>query len=181
MGKREKDLSGTYDEDFEKLKDVDIDDIPEEVLEDIVEKQSKFTGRIKYGEKSVFVKTFGGKFFQLIKTKEHFVFHYIGKGLYKKNCWSANRFIDISELDKCDFAIRRDNIKKIVADCQSLFYPHWGKLTFKLKSGKSKSFGMEESCGYYRYNEFFDNKFKTKHFYLLDFTSWSYAWKNRKK
>lgn len=180
MAKAKKDKIGTIDEDLEKWKNKDIDEIPEEQLEKIGTNHQNFNKRIGYGTRSVFLMTLSKKYYQLIKTEDFFLFHYIGKAIYKNNCLAKNHYINIEELDKNDFVIMHQDIKKIIIDCESFLYRRWGKIKFKKVNGKTKSFGLEESCGYYRHKEFFADKLKIKRFYLLDFSSWSWWWQNRK-
>lgn len=161
MAKTKKDLSGTLEADLREWVDVDVDELEEEELVKKYAKISAFEDKIGYGTKCIFVKNVLDRYWQVIKTETDFLFHYLGKQIYKDNCISANQYIDIDNLEKKDFLINRNNIKEIILDKRSPIYS-WRKLIFKLKKGISKSFVLYEQMVDFNYKNFFGENFKIR-------------------
>ena len=85
MGKAKKDLTCTLEADLREWVDVDVDELEEEELVKKYAKISAFEKKIGFGTKSIFVKNMLESCFQVIKTETHFLFHYLGKKIYKDN------------------------------------------------------------------------------------------------
>ncbi|MBO5310155.1 MAG: hypothetical protein J6A98_03040 [Clostridia bacterium] len=152
---------GTIEADLREWLDIDVAELSEEELIAKNAKLDAFEKRVGYGVNCVFVKNVMNKYLQVVKAKTHFLFHYLGKEIYKDKCLPANQYIDVDNLEKKDFLISRDNIKSIILDKGSVMYG-FRKLTFKLKKGGNKSFILYEEINEFNYKNFFGETFSIK-------------------
>ena len=161
MSKKER-MEGKLNELWTKWDDVDIDDVPEEELEKIGEELENLMGQIGYGTKSIFVHTQMEKYYQVIKLQDGFLFHFVGKkDINRLNCIHTEKYIDQENLQKGDFILRNDKIKKIIIDCANILYGIWGQIKFKVGLF-GKSFALDEQLGPVDYKKFFGEKLTIK-------------------
>ena len=136
--------------------------IRKQEIDEMLIKKDEFKVKVGYGEQCVFLTTLSKEFVQVIKTRTHFVFHYLGKEINPNNCFYSTQDYDIDNLYGKDFAIKKVNIEKIFLILAYLFHGDKGKIKFKLKQGRSKTFYNSFSYGWYDAEKFFGKKYKIK-------------------
>ena len=161
MSKKER-MEGKLNELWTKWDDVDIDDIPEEELEKMGEELEGFEKTIGYGEKSIFLYTQMEKYYQVIKLRDGYLFHFVGKkDIIRPNCIQISKYLDEENLQKGDFVLRNDKIKKIIIDRANILYGISGQIKFKVGL-LGKSFALNEVMGPVDYKKFFGEKLTIK-------------------
>lgn len=131
------------------------------------EEDEKFKESIGYIKNSIIIGTHSaGVLFQLIKTNDGFLFHYVGnmlKGVDKSKVITDFSNIEINKDNKKDYILKFEEIEKITANIKNNFaIMDYGNLKITLKNGKSKKYGLINLFEEKELKLFFNNNIEIK-------------------